>query len=58
MRFFLFIGLLLALAVGCGDDRNRVLTPTPQTQKTDEELTNEMMEGTLDVESEMKAGAE
>ncbi|EMI22244.1 hypothetical protein RMSM_00827 [Rhodopirellula maiorica SM1] len=51
------MGLLLAVVVGCGDDHNRVLTPTPQAQKTDEELTNEMMEGTLDVEEEMKAGA-
>ena len=50
--------LLVATAlVGCGNEENRVLTPQPVPQKSDADLTAEMMQGTLDVEKEMEKQA-
>ncbi len=55
MRYIVLSTLLFAICVGCGSEGNQVLTPQPKPQKTDEELTAEMMQGTLDVDAEMKA---
>lgn len=48
MRHCLLVIALAITFVGCGTEQNRVLTPEPRPQKTDAELTAEMMQGTLE----------